>query len=54
MYNWAKQFELIRQGMAFVQETAAATGQGEYAMVVRMRMVRAACLRLHDPARPDM
>ena len=54
MYNWAKQFELIRQGMAFVQETAAATGQGEYYMVVRMRMVRAACLRLHDPARPDM
>tara|TARA_B110001452_G_scaffold17580_1_gene14255 strand:+ start:777 stop:1478 length:702 start_codon:yes stop_codon:yes gene_type:complete len=54
MYNWAKQFELIRQGMAFVQETAAATGHGEYDMVVRMRMVRAACLRLHDPARLDV
>jgi len=54
MYNWAKQFELIRQGMAFLRETAAAKGRGEYDMVVRMRMVRATCYQLNDTAHLDV
>lgn len=39
MYNWEKQFELIRQGMAFVGATVDGDGAEPFDVVVRMRMV---------------
>ena len=36
MYNWEKQFDLIRQGVAFV----SSHGAEPFDIVVRMRMVR--------------
>ena len=40
LYNWEKQFELIRQGVAFVLATASSDGAEPFDVVVRMRMVR--------------
>ena len=40
LYNWEKQFELIRQGVAFVRATASSDGAEPFDVVVRMRMVR--------------
>ena len=40
MYNWEKQFELIRQGVAFVRATASGNGAEPFDVLVRMRMVR--------------
>ena len=40
MYNWEKQFELIRQGVAFVHATVSSNGMEPFDIVVRMRMVR--------------
>ena len=40
MYNWEKQFELIRQGVAFVRATTSSNGAEPFDVVVRMRMVR--------------
>ena len=40
MYNWEKQFELIRQGVAFLHATVSSNGAEPFDVVVRMRMVR--------------
>ena len=40
MYNWEKQFELIRQGVAFLHATVSSSGAEPFDVVVRMRMVR--------------